>query len=76
MHTSEIQESPAAVAPVARPRRLLGWPRSAREWLVRAASVVVVLAAWQLYAPHVNPIFLRPPSAVVRSFADLLQDGT
>jgi len=76
MHTSEIQESSAPVAPVARPRRLLGWPRSGGEWLVRAASVVVVLAAWQLYAPHVNPIFLRPPSAVVQAFADLLRDGT
>jgi len=76
MDTTEIQESSAPVTPVVGPRRLPGWPRSGREWLVRGASVVVVLAAWQLYAPHVNPIFLRPPSAVVRSFADLLQDGT
>ncbi len=75
METTEIQDS-ATVTPVVRPRRLLGWPRTGREWLVRGASVVVVLAAWQLYAPHVNPIFLRPPSAVVKAFADLLQDGT
>ncbi len=76
MDTTEARESPAAVAAVARPRRLLRWPRSGREWLVRAGSVLAVLAAWQLYAPHVNPIFLRPPSAVAQSFADLVWDGT
>jgi NitT/TauT family transport system permease protein len=43
---------------------------------VRLASVVLVLAAWQLYAPHVNRIFLRPPSDVVQAFVDLVQDGT
>jgi NitT/TauT family transport system permease protein len=31
---------------------------------------------WQLYAPHVNPIFLRPPSDVAKAFIDLVQDGT
>jgi NitT/TauT family transport system permease protein len=38
--------------------------------------VVAVLAAWQLYAPHLNPIFLRPPSDVAKAFVDLLEDGT
>ena len=76
MERTEVGESPAPVAPAERSKRPLAWPRSGREWLVRAASVVVVLVAWQLYAPHVNPIFLRPPSAVVQAFADLLQDGT
>jgi NitT/TauT family transport system permease protein len=64
------------VAPVVRPRRFSVIPRSAREWLVRAASVAVVLVAWQLYAPHLNPIFLRPPSAVAQAFVDLVRDGT
>jgi NitT/TauT family transport system permease protein len=31
---------------------------------------------WQLYAPHVNPIFLRAPSDVAKAFIDLVQDGT
>jgi len=76
MEKAEVRESTGAAAQAERPRRLLAWPRSAREWLVRGGSVLVVLVAWQLYAPHVNPIFLRPPSAVVQSFADLLRDGT
>ena len=41
-----------------------------------AASVIVVLVAWQLYAPHVNRIFLRPPTDVARAFIELVQDGT
>lgn len=76
MSTTEVREPAAPVAPVLRPKRLLGWPRSGPEWVVRVSSVVLVIVAWQLYAPHVNPIFLRAPSAVVQSFAELLQDGT
>jgi ABC-type nitrate/sulfonate/bicarbonate transport system permease component len=76
MSATETRETTAPVATDTRARGRLGWSRSAGEWLVRIASVVLVLAAWQLYAPHVNPIFLRPPSAVVQSFADMLADGT
>ena len=49
--------------------------RPLREWAVRLLSVVLVLLAWQLYAPHVNPIFLRPPSQVVSAFMTLASDG-
>jgi NitT/TauT family transport system permease protein len=74
--TVEARESAPPLAPVARPRRLALRPRSGRQWVVRAASVLVVLAAWQLYAPHVNPIFLRAPSDVVAAMVQLTQDGT
>ncbi len=69
-----LQEAAVAAPAVVRrrPRRRL----LSREWLVRAASVVVVLAAWELYAPHVNPIFLRPPSAILVAFVDLVRDGS
>jgi NitT/TauT family transport system permease protein len=73
----KIRESAAPpIAPVSRPRRFSLIPRGGREWLVRAGSVVAVLIAWQLYAPHLNPIFLRPPSDVAKAFVDLVQDGT
>ncbi len=54
-------------------RRRLG-PRPT-DWLVRAASVVVVLAIWELFAPQVNPILLRPPSAIALAFVDLIENG-
>jgi NitT/TauT family transport system permease protein len=63
-------------APAGRPRRFSLIPRGGREWLVRGASVGFVIIVWQLYAPHVNPIFLRPPSDVAKAFIDLVQDGT
>jgi NitT/TauT family transport system permease protein len=73
----KVRETTATpIAPVSRPRRFSLLPRTGREWLVRAGSVVAVLAAWQLYAPHLNPIFLRPPSDVAKAFVDLLEDGT
>lgn len=73
----EVREKTAApIARMGRSRRFSLIPRSGREWLVRGGSVVAVLAAWQLYAPHLNPIFLRPPSDVAKAFVDLVQDGT
>jgi NitT/TauT family transport system permease protein len=73
----ELTDSATRDVPEARPRsrRWRLWPRSVREWTVGAASVVVVLAAWQLYAPHVNPIFLRPPSQVLSAFVTLTAEG-
>jgi ABC-type nitrate/sulfonate/bicarbonate transport system permease component len=73
----DVREGKAApAAPVRRARWFARAPRGWREWAVRVASVVTVLVVWQLYAPHVNRIFLRPPSDVARAFVDLVQDGT
>jgi NitT/TauT family transport system permease protein len=69
------EKTSGSFAPAGRPRFSL-IPRGGREWLVRGASVGFVLIVWQLYAPHVNSIFLRPPSDVARAFIDLAQDGT
>ncbi len=43
---------------------------------MRVASVVAVLLAWQLYAPHVSTIFLRSPAEVFAAFVQMLQEGT
>ncbi len=61
----------ARVSRAATRRPLLG-----REWLVRLASIAAILLAWELYAPHVNPIFLKPPSAVAVAFIEMLREGT
>lgn len=73
--SAELTESSPPVQPVAPPRRWHLWPRSLKEWTVRLGSVIVVLTVWQLYAPRVNPIFLRPPSQVVAAFIKLASDG-
>jgi ABC-type nitrate/sulfonate/bicarbonate transport system permease component len=46
-----------------------------RRWALRTASVVVILAAWQLYGRS-NPILLSQPSSIAVAFADMVRDGT
>ena len=72
----EVQETAAPVAPAVRARRWHVIPRSGREWAARVISVIVVLVAWQLYAPYVNRIFLRSPLDVLTAFVAWVQDGT
>jgi ABC-type nitrate/sulfonate/bicarbonate transport system permease component len=71
--TTRVDDVPrrAGRLPVVRLFRLPALP-----WWLRIGSVVAVLAVWQLTAPLVNPLFLRPPSAVVASLLDLVRDGT
>ena len=42
---------------------------------IRAASIVVVLAAWEFLGPNVNRLILRPPSQIFLAFFDLLANG-
>jgi NitT/TauT family transport system permease protein len=42
---------------------------------IRAASVVVVLAAWEFLGPNVNRLILRPPSQIFLAFFDLIANG-
>jgi NitT/TauT family transport system permease protein len=65
-----------AVAPALEVRRPTKRRLAGREWLVRLGSVAAVLLAWELYAPHVPRIFLRPPSDVARAFVELVRDGS
>src|SRR5919198_53638 len=74
----EGAQAPAPPTPelaAATPRRPRG-PSACGDWLVRLAFVAAGLVAWEIYAPHVNPIFLRSPSAVARAFGELLRDGS
>ena len=49
--------------------------RLPREWLVSGLSVLAVLAVWQLYAPSVSPILLKPPTKVISAFGELVANG-
>lgn len=44
--------------------------------VVRLLSVAGGLLVWELYAPHVNPILLKPPSKIIAGAIRLLQQGT
>jgi NitT/TauT family transport system permease protein len=47
-----------------------------KDLLVQALSVVVILLVWELYAPHVSPILLKPPTKILSGLVTLTQDGT
>ena len=44
--------------------------------VMRVASVLVVLVAWELYGRALNPVFLSYPVAVAGAMVELVGDGT
>lgn len=48
----------------------------AKRWTLRLTSVVVILAAWQVYGSRINPILLSDPAAVASAFVAMIRDGT
>ena len=66
----------AAAAVEAEVEDLAPPPRSRRKtWLVRLISIVAVLAAWELFGRHVNPLFMSYPSAIVEAGMQLAASG-
>jgi NitT/TauT family transport system permease protein len=45
------------------------------RWLITTGSVIFVLAAWELCAPFIDPLFGTYPSAIVAAFWKLLGSG-
>jgi ABC-type nitrate/sulfonate/bicarbonate transport system permease component len=52
-------------------------PRRARNkvWLVRLASIILVLVAWEIGGRHINPLFMSYPSAIVRAGVAMFANG-
>jgi ABC-type nitrate/sulfonate/bicarbonate transport system permease component len=46
-----------------------------RKWVLRAISVIAVLALWQVVGSNINPIFLSTPTAIARAFVEVVRDG-
>lgn len=46
-----------------------------RIWMIRLASIVVVLGAWEILGRHVNPLFLSTPSAIVKAAITMTRSG-
>ena len=68
-----VNAQPGTVTPARRPFRARHVRAS--DLAIRIASVVGGLAVWELFGPALNPIILRPPSAIVAAFGDLLETG-
>lgn len=56
-------------------RRERPWSLTDHPNLIRAASVVVFLAAWEFYGRRTDPILLTYPIAVARAAVELVRSG-
>jgi ABC-type nitrate/sulfonate/bicarbonate transport system permease component len=71
--TAVLEEEARVLAPRARSSRKRA---GVRNRIVTAASVVVLLALWEIVADQVNPILLAPPSAVAKALWSMILDGS
>lgn len=46
-----------------------------RYWLVRLASIIIVLAIWEVAGRQVNPLFMAYPSDIVRAAYQMIASG-
>ena len=71
--TAVLEEEARVLAPRARSSRKRA---GLRNRIVTAASVLVLLALWEIVAYQVNPILLAPPSAVAQALWSMILDGS
>ncbi len=70
LNTLEQQALAELALPQTRPFRLVD-----HLGAVRAASIVVVIALWEIFGRQVNPLFLSYPSAIGRAFLQIVVTG-
>jgi ABC-type nitrate/sulfonate/bicarbonate transport system permease component len=46
-----------------------------KAWIVRLASIVIVLGAWEILGRQVNPLFMSFPSAITKAGVTLVANG-
>jgi ABC-type nitrate/sulfonate/bicarbonate transport system permease component len=74
--TSPSPSSSPVSRPAARTRRIRSRRLSpARRWTLRFTSVVVLLAAWQVFGRK-HALLLSDPTAIAAAFVDMIKDGT
>jgi len=49
--------------------------RENRVWLFRVASIIVVLAAWEIFGRQIAPLFLSFPTAIASAAARMITSG-
>src|SRR6266498_4949816 len=70
LNSLEQQALAALDLPQSRPFRLVD-----HLGAVRAASIVVVIALWEIFGRQVNPLFLSYPSTIGRAFLQVVVTG-
>jgi NitT/TauT family transport system permease protein len=55
----------------------IGVPPRARSkmWIVRLISIICVIGAWEVFGRRINPLFMSPPSAILRAAAVMVSSG-
>jgi ABC-type nitrate/sulfonate/bicarbonate transport system permease component len=55
----------------------LGPPPRARSlaWIVRLASIIVVIGSWEIFGRQVDPLFMSYPSAIATAAVAMIQSG-
>jgi len=46
-----------------------------KTWVIRLASITLVLSAWEIGGRHINPLFMSYPSAIATAGVALVQSG-
>jgi NitT/TauT family transport system permease protein len=72
------QPATPAVAPDAEAQiEILGPPARARSivWIVRLASIAIVLGSWEVFGRQINPLFMSYPSAIFKAAINLTASG-
>jgi ABC-type nitrate/sulfonate/bicarbonate transport system permease component len=67
-----VREAQAGAPAVTRRR---SFRPQAVDWAVRLGAVGIVLVVWEFVAPAVNPLIIRPPSAIATAFGELIASG-
>jgi NitT/TauT family transport system permease protein len=74
----EAAEGPVVVQPANAPGDIAGAPRKGFLYrrsgmlIVRVATLILILGAWELYARDISPALLVPPSRVAAKFYELV----
>ncbi len=71
MRRAEPVQGPPVASQEAKHKGRAAW----RDNLIRIASLIVVLAVWEVYGRSVNPILFTYPTAIAQSAVTIIGDG-
>ncbi|WP_127129745.1 ABC transporter permease [Georgenia sp. SYP-B2076] len=77
----EMFQEPARLTPPTTTGRMRGHRKTrtrtpSQKRMIRTASTIVILVAWEIYGRTVNPVIFTYPTAIARAFVAMVRDGT